>query len=240
MAEQEGLFPCPCCEWLTLGEQPPGTFLVCNVCGWEDDDTQFDRSDLPLGANQVSLQKARENYAEHGISDPALRRHQRMVPGIRFSYQLVGSGWAIANIADGQRGCKMVPSYISDALGDLVSAINRVFETGQATCAWADEPGEWIWSFEREDDRVHIQIRRPRRWTGQTKDERSETWRRDANLLLFDATWDLGSFAKEMDRALKKILSERTIEQYHLDWRHPFPEGEASRLRHHLAALGTD
>jgi hypothetical protein len=210
------------------------------VCWWEDDDVQFNQPGLPLGANQVSLQTARENYAAHSISDPALRRQQRTVPDIRFSYQLMGNGWAIANIANGQRGCKMVPSYISDALGDLVSAINGAFEVGRATCTWTDEPGEWAWSFEREDDRVYVQIRRSRRWATETRDKRSGTSRHDSDQLLFEATWDLVRFAKEIDRALKTVLSERTIEQYHLDWRHAFPETEALRLRTHIAALSTD
>ena len=239
MAERSDLFPCPCCGLPTLDEQPPGTFLICNVCWWEDDRVQFDMPDRSLGANRVSLQEARQNYAEHGISDPALKRHQRRAPGIRFSYRLVGSGWAIANIADEHRGCKMVPSYLSDALGNLVGAVNRIFEPGQANCSWADEPGEWLWSFERRNGQVHIQIRRFRQW-GKARDENCETWRRDFHSLLFDATCDLLSLAKEIDQAMKSVLSECTIEQYHSDWHHPFPEMEAAQLRRHIRNMGTE
>lgn len=33
--------PCPCCDFLTLSEPPSGTFQLCPVCWWEDDNIQF-------------------------------------------------------------------------------------------------------------------------------------------------------------------------------------------------------
>ena len=135
----------------------------------------------------------------------------------------------------------MVPSYLSDALGNLVAVVNRTFETRQANCSWADEPGEWLWSFERRKSQVHPQIRRFRQWNlGKARDENSETWRRDFDSLLFDATCEMVSFAKELDQALRNVLSERNIEQYCLDWRHPFPEMEAVQLRYHIRNMGSD
>ena len=35
-------FPCPCCGYLTMGEPPPGSLVICPVCGWEDDAVQYD------------------------------------------------------------------------------------------------------------------------------------------------------------------------------------------------------
>ena len=227
------LFPCPCCGFLTLEEKPPGTFLICDVCWWEDDHVQFDNPDLSGRANIFSLIEARENYAQLGISDPALKRYQR-APGLWFRYRLTGAGWAVANIASGQQSCKMMPSYLSDALGDLVETVNLVFETVKATCSWADEPGEWLWSFDREKDNVRIQIRRFRRWGSKGRDPNSETWNRDFQSVMFDATCGLVTFAKEIDHVLRSMLSERTLEQYRVDWRHPFPEAEAKRLRDHI------
>lgn len=60
--------PCPCCGFLTLCEQPPGTFAVCPVCYWEDDDTQFNDPTFRGGANEESLIEARENFAAFGAS----------------------------------------------------------------------------------------------------------------------------------------------------------------------------
>lgn len=59
-------YACPCCGFLTLREKPPGSFVICPVCFWEDDDVQFNNPTYAGGANQVSLEEARKNFIEHG------------------------------------------------------------------------------------------------------------------------------------------------------------------------------
>ena len=66
-------YPCPCCGQLTLEEKPPGTYLICRVCHWEDDPVQFDDPSYTGGANRVSLEQARENFRAFGVSDPDLK-----------------------------------------------------------------------------------------------------------------------------------------------------------------------
>jgi hypothetical protein len=61
--------PCPCCGYLTLAEEPGGTFDICKVCFWEDDNVQSHDPDAEGGANEVSLNQARRNFREHGVSD---------------------------------------------------------------------------------------------------------------------------------------------------------------------------
>lgn len=53
-------FKCPCCGNLTLNEEPPGTYDICDICGWEDDEIQFDNPDYEGGANTLSLNQARK------------------------------------------------------------------------------------------------------------------------------------------------------------------------------------
>ena len=66
-------YPCPCCGYLTLSAKPPGTFEICPVCHWEDDNAQHDDPDLTGGANRESLNQARANFVEFGaISREAL------------------------------------------------------------------------------------------------------------------------------------------------------------------------
>ncbi len=62
-------FRCPCCMYRTLTEEPPGSHEICAVCGWQDDYVQFNDPDRPGGANKVSLNAARANYAKYGASD---------------------------------------------------------------------------------------------------------------------------------------------------------------------------
>lgn len=62
-------YHCPCCEYLTFDESPLGTFEICPVCGWEDDDAQFRDPTYDGGANSVSLEQARINFVTIGASD---------------------------------------------------------------------------------------------------------------------------------------------------------------------------
>ena len=59
-------FACPCCGYLTLNEEPPGTYEICPVCFWEDDSVQYEQPFFEGGANSVSLTEARRNYLEFG------------------------------------------------------------------------------------------------------------------------------------------------------------------------------
>lgn len=59
-------YACPCCGFLTLSEQPPGTFEICPVCRWEDDDVQYRDPSYEGGANTISLDQARANFLAIG------------------------------------------------------------------------------------------------------------------------------------------------------------------------------
>ncbi len=59
-------YKCVCCGNRTLGSEPPGTFEICPVCYWEDDNVQFEDPDYPDGANNISLNEARGNYKRIG------------------------------------------------------------------------------------------------------------------------------------------------------------------------------
>jgi hypothetical protein len=64
------MFRCLCCGCATLGEQPPGTFEICPVCYWEDDNVQAKNPTLGGGANKVSLEEARRNFKTLGAISP--------------------------------------------------------------------------------------------------------------------------------------------------------------------------
>ncbi|MDY3974542.1 MAG: CPCC family cysteine-rich protein [Veillonella caviae] len=57
MAEK---FKCPVCGELTVDE--PRYYSLCEVCNWEDDPVQYMYLDRGGGANQMSLNQAREAY----------------------------------------------------------------------------------------------------------------------------------------------------------------------------------
>ena len=56
------MYECPCCRNLTLTEEPSGTFEICPICGWEDDEVQFKNPDYEGGANKLSLNQAKKKF----------------------------------------------------------------------------------------------------------------------------------------------------------------------------------
>jgi len=61
---------CPCCGYRTLADEPPGTYAICEVCQWEDDQAQHDDPAFEGGANALSLHQARVCFQQCGASDP--------------------------------------------------------------------------------------------------------------------------------------------------------------------------
>lgn len=70
-------YPCACCGFPTLSEPSPGTFEICPVCFWEDDDAQFRDRAFAGGANSISLVEAQENFAKFGAITEGHRDHVR-------------------------------------------------------------------------------------------------------------------------------------------------------------------
>ena len=58
-------YPCPCCGHLVF-EEPPGSYDICSICFWEDDDVQLRWPDMAGGANTSSLIESQRNFAEFG------------------------------------------------------------------------------------------------------------------------------------------------------------------------------
>lgn len=70
-------YKCVCCNNYTLSEEPSGTFEICPVCYWEDDNVQCDNPDYEGGANGISLKKAREKYKRMGAISTDCLEHVR-------------------------------------------------------------------------------------------------------------------------------------------------------------------
>ncbi len=59
-------YPCPCCGFLTFDSEIRGTFEICPVCFWEDDNVQNEDPSYEGGANGISLIDAKENFLKYG------------------------------------------------------------------------------------------------------------------------------------------------------------------------------
>lgn len=60
------IYPCPCCGYFTYDHVPDGSFDVCPVCFWEDDNVQNVEPSYEGGANGISLNNARKNFLKFG------------------------------------------------------------------------------------------------------------------------------------------------------------------------------
>jgi hypothetical protein len=49
-------FTCPCCGFKTF-QNPPGSYDLCAICGWEDDIQQLKSPTMSGGANKKSLKE---------------------------------------------------------------------------------------------------------------------------------------------------------------------------------------
>ena len=79
------LLPCPVCDYKSLPIR--GNWDVCPVCGWKSDPVQEAAPDEAVGANSVSLNQARANFARTGLSADDAR--DRVHPHGKYMYPRV-------------------------------------------------------------------------------------------------------------------------------------------------------
>ena len=70
-------FACQCCRFLTLEEDPWGSYEICEVCFWENNHVQFNDPTYRGGANKVSLLEARKNFEVFGAKEERLKTFVR-------------------------------------------------------------------------------------------------------------------------------------------------------------------
>lgn len=77
--------------------------------------------------------------------------HAPSVLPFSFDYSLTGLGWADADVTVGQQTVHLTASYLTDALKDLLHAVDRLWNgDAVAECSWAEEPGHYRWAFRLE------------------------------------------------------------------------------------------
>ncbi len=75
MKKDETMFTCPCCGYDVFSE-PPGHYEICPICNWEDDISQLKFVET-LGANEVSLLQAQDNFKNFGASERHFISHEK-------------------------------------------------------------------------------------------------------------------------------------------------------------------
>lgn len=70
-------YACPCCGSRTLHDPERGSFEICPICLWEDDEIALEQPDTVCGPNPVSLNQARQNYKRMKASSAGAAKYVR-------------------------------------------------------------------------------------------------------------------------------------------------------------------
>jgi hypothetical protein len=150
---------------------------------------------------------------------------------VEFDYTLTGTGWAEARIKSGAAFAHLAPSYLSDALGDLLGALLEL-RRGQsnARCSWEDEPGEWRWLFAMSGDQLRVRILEFNDQYDQEPDS--------AGRQVFAAHESLDAVVTAVAQAARRLLEESGEDEYLRRWvEHPFPTESLLALEATLPGL---
>jgi hypothetical protein len=152
-----------------------------------------------------------------------LRKLGRSVRPVSFWYRLLGAGTGRAWLSDGQQDAQFFTTYLSDPLGDLTRALITLLQgAAKARCAWADEPGEWRWLFERHGDELDIRILRFEDTFSNALDEQGAPH--------YSTRCKLLRLAVQVREQMRQILEEVGLDGYLEEWGYDFPLAEYERL----------
>lgn len=150
---------------------------------------------------------------------------------VALHYELTGTGWSECRVEIGDVGCSVTASYLSDALGELASAVEDVLRWPgvDARAVFAEEPGEYRWRFVAAGrDRVRVKIIEFPDW-GITND--------DAGKVVFDAECSRRALGQAVAAELRRILEAHGERGYRKKWvEFDFPTARLSAIEALLAA----
>lgn len=137
---------------------------------------------------------------------------------LTIDYQLTGTGWSTCTICDGVKSVVVTASYLSDALGDLLSVALRLINgERRAITSFDEEPGEYRWIFEMTtEDMVHLTILK---FEGLWQNDQDS-----AGTIIFQTNCTLKEFVSALFNASDKVLHEYGKDGYLQKWvAHKFP-----------------
>ncbi|MBI5625457.1 MAG: hypothetical protein HY924_16890 [Elusimicrobia bacterium] len=76
------VYPCPACGFEVF-DAPPGSYGICPVCGWEDDDVQLRFPTMQGGANKECLVEYQQETLRSFPLAKKEHKHFRRDPGWR-------------------------------------------------------------------------------------------------------------------------------------------------------------
>jgi hypothetical protein len=148
---------------------------------------------------------------------------------MHFEYRLVGTGWASATIAHGGATAELTASYLSDALGVLLLAVEEALSGAEeARCSWDEEPGEYRWIFKSDGVDVDLEIKWFDALWGDEPDENGRS--------VFAVSVALREAAVCFAGSAQAVLDKHGTAGYLEKWLDfPFPAETLSRIQRRLS-----
>jgi hypothetical protein len=118
----------------------------------------------------------------------------------------------------GESTAEVRPSYVSDALGDLLRAARSLTEeSDELRVRWEEEPALFYWFFTREESSVRVQLV-------------NDVWE-----VLFDASCPFIELIRALAHGARELLVEEGAAGYQAKWvGHPFPMDDLTALERWL------
>lgn len=135
-----------------------------------------------------------------------------------FSYTLDGYGWATAKIEINNEKCELGPSYLTDALGDILNNLvylippcSEDYKKDNFNFFWDEEGSIVNWNITSiNKDTIHVLIKR---FCGTPDDYKCED-----DPTLIDTTCSLNEFIHELIKSCDLILKDHGFVGYKTMW----------------------
>lgn len=152
---------------------------------------------------------------------------------MKFTYELNGIGWADATLELNDKVYHFFPSYITEALSDLVKSIEVLMPECVAedevkcvsTFTWNSEPSGDVWTLTRKNESIlNIKIKS---YPNGIKVKK--------HVVLLNENCKFDDFVKEIVISMDKILIKHGLVGYRRQWyRGEFPLSGHLMLKHYL------
>ena len=157
---KKNFHPCPCCGYLTLEKKPPGTYLICPICFWEDA-INDDCDPRSWNSNRVTLRQAQRNFLAFGaceknwMNDVRQPTHNDKRSPDWQTLDAFGNAAALKAIDqitkafDGvsrQDGISLHEAIVIDNYGSDIERAKARQKDRESR--WQDIPDEWIAKFD--------------------------------------------------------------------------------------------
>jgi hypothetical protein len=149
---------------------------------------------------------------------------------VEFRFALTGVGWAEGRLSDGSQHVRLTASYLTDALGDLLAAVESLLSGApHAAATWEAEPAQFRWLVDRAGGGVgrdvHVRVV-PARSTAYRDGEP-----------IFETVCSLEDLARAVASEADAVLGALGEDGYRARWRRPFPLDRLRAVQGHLAAV---